>query len=214
MAQDGAQIFWIARGQHLAQHSCPSSPCGKVTLARDMQHLLFQVQRDLIQRGHMRRKIILDKDTQGTHCCKFHPLEQILEQWGGAVCQAGSSEHYCWGRVRTQLCTLVLPAKQWQSQQSSRRWRMIPDCLGNRDRKTRGRYFRPLAFEELSLVLCEVILGEMLTLHCMVGICLSLRKMGRGGWAEDLGPKIGPGKQLLSFSCLSFSFPSLPPTSF
>lgn len=55
---------------------------------------------------------------------------------------------------RHSCATLVLPAKQWQRKHSSLRQRMISDCLGNRDRRTRGRYFRSLAFEELSWVPC------------------------------------------------------------
>lgn len=46
----------------------------------------------------------------------------------------------------------------------------------NRDRRTCGRYFRSLAFEELSWVLCWVILGEMLTVQCRGWKRLSFRK--------------------------------------
>lgn len=57
--------------------------------------------------------------------------------------------------------------------------RMIPDCLGNRDRRTRGGYFRPLAFEELSCALLGYSWGQ-LSLHPRSRIQPSLIRTGRG----------------------------------
>lgn len=48
------------------------------------------------------------------------------------------------GRVQAQLWALLLPAKQWQRKPSSLLWRTSFDCLRNRERRTHGRYFRPL----------------------------------------------------------------------
>lgn len=130
-------------------------PLGTEGFQGCVPHLLFQVQRHLTHRAYIRIKIILEKGTPGT-------LLHISSIESNSVnCRAGSAQELSAGQEvsrsaqrprRAQLWVLVLPAKQWQRKHSSLS-RMIPDCLENRDRRTRNRYFRTLAFEELSRVL-------------------------------------------------------------
>ena len=127
-------------------------------------------------------KIIPDKDTQES-CFRLQPLEQTLEQWGRAVCQAGSSKHPCRGRVRTDTAVNTCIANKAVTEPTLfLMLKMIPDCLGNRDRRTRGGYFRPLAFEELFCALLGYSWGQ-LSLHPRSWIRPSLIRMGRG-WGE------------------------------
>lgn len=82
----------------------------------------------------MKRKIIPDKDTHRTCCYRLHPLDQSLEQWGGAVCQAGSLEHTCRGHVRTDTAVnTCIASKAVTEPMLFLTLRMIPDCLRNRD---------------------------------------------------------------------------------
>lgn len=93
MAWDGSQSQEANAWPKSASPLVPlRSMCGSIP--RLCSSFSLQVQRDLTQRSYMKRKIIPDKDTQGTHCCKFHELKQILsvvEQWCmDALWQAGS----------------------------------------------------------------------------------------------------------------------------
>lgn len=82
MAWDGSECqevhAWPEAAPPLGKGHVRAAPKHSCVPPGSMHHLPFQVQRDLTQRRYMRREIIPDKDTQGTRCCKFYQLNQIL----------------------------------------------------------------------------------------------------------------------------------------
>lgn len=100
-----AQKFWSPRNRCLASHRSPVvfSP----TRCQPALSSIWSLEGGQLKKGIGREKIILDKDTQGTHHWKFHRLKPILstvERWSAGAPHRQEVRWIHRGQARAQLC--------------------------------------------------------------------------------------------------------------
>jgi hypothetical protein len=131
--------------------ACASSPISSLQGA-DSERV--EEEKNHFGQGHSRDTLlqIPPVEANSTSWSKFPLL------WSSDAQERDAGQEVRWllteAKCGHSCAALVSPAKQWQRKPSSRSGRMIPDCMGKEDGRTRGRYFRSLAFEELSRVFC------------------------------------------------------------